>query len=258
LICILPPLWVIISSTKESAEFFAVPPTIIPRSFDFSKLVDGWKTFNFGRFYMNTIYITLGSVAFSVICNGLAGYVISKLKPKGIGVVFAVILGTLMIPGSVSMVPTYKNIISLPILHFNLINTFFPMWMMAGANAFMIIVYKSFFDGISTSFIEAGRLDGCNDLDVFVRIVLPLSKPVIFTSVILTINGTWGDFFWPYMVLKDKALYTVIVEVFQVQSLLPINKLVVLLSFAIVPPIILFCFFQKYIMQGFTMSGIKG
>lgn len=258
LVCMLPPLWVIISSGKPSAEFYSVPPTIIPHSFDINKLLDIWNEYSFGRFYINTILVTAGCVAFSVVCNGFAGYVISKLKPKGIGLVFGVIMATLMIPGSVSMVPTYINIIHFPLGNVNLINTFWPMWMMAGANAFMIIVYKSFFDGISTSFIEAAQLDGCNEFDVFWRIVLPLSKPVIFTSIILTINGAWGDFFWPYMVLKDKSLYTVIVEVFQLQSLLAEDKLIALLAFTIVPPIILFAFFQKYIMQGFTMSGIKG
>lgn len=258
LICMLPPLWVILSAAKDNAEFYSTPPTIIPHSFNWHKLVDKWKEYSFGRYYLNTVYVTVGSIISSVFFNGFAGYVLSKLKPHGVGLLFGLVMATLMVPSSVSMVTTYKNIIDFPILHFNLLNTFWPMWMMAGANAFMIIVYKSFFDGIPTSFIEAANLDGCSDIDVFFRIVLPLSKPVIGTSIILTMNGTWGDFFWPYMVLKDKNLYTVIVQVYNLQGWLASNDVIVLLTFAVLPPIVIFCFFQKYIMQGFTMSGIKG
>jgi multiple sugar transport system permease protein len=255
-------LWVIVSSAKDSAEFFAVPPTIIPRSFDFPMLLRSWNTFGLARYYLNTVYVAVGSVAFSIIFNGFAGYVLAKLKPRGHTIIFALVMGTLLMPNAVSMVPTYKNIIHFPFsfLPFgvNLLDTFWPMWLMSGANAFLIIVFKGFFDGIATSFIEAARLDGCNDLQVFSKIVLPLSKPVMFTAIILQINWTWGDFFWPYMVLKDKAMYTVIVEVFQMQQALAVNRQIVLLTFALLPPIIFFVFFQKYIMQGFTMSGLKG
>ena len=269
LICMLPPLWILVSSTKDAAEFYASPPTIIPRTFNGKVLKDIWMEYEFGKYYLNTVFVTVGSIISSVFFNGMAGYVLSKLKPHGVGLLFGLVMATLMVPSSVSMVTTYLNIIDFPLIRLinlitwlnfdsSLLDTFWPMWMMAGANAFMIIVYKSFFDGIPTSFIEAANLDGCSDIQVFFRIVLPLSKPVIGTSVILTMNGTWGDFFWPYMVLKEKSLKTVIVMVYDLQGWLPSNKVIVLLTFAVLPPIIIFCFFQKYIMQGFTMSGIKG
>ena len=124
----------------------------------------------------------------------------------------------------------------------------------------MVIVYKGFFDDIPDSLLEAGRLDGCTDSSLFTKIVLPLSKPVMFTSVILTFNSAWGDFFWPYMVLRKKETYTIMVDIFVMQQepTITIDTILIAIAVAIIPPAILFMFFQKNIMQGFTMSGIKG
>lgn len=124
----------------------------------------------------------------------------------------------------------------------------------------MVIVYKGFFDDIPDSLHEAGRLDGCIDSSLFTKIVLPLSKPVMFTSVILTFNAAWGDFFWPYMVLRKKETYTIMVDIFVMQQepTITIDTILIAIAVAIIPPATLFMFFQKNIMQGFTMSGIKG
>jgi multiple sugar transport system permease protein len=260
LVCLLPPLWVIMSSMKDIKEFFMIPPTIIPRSFHPEKLVEVWNMLNFGRYYMNTFAIALGTMAFSIILNGLTGYVLSRLKPKGSSIILLIMLWTMMLPDSVSMIPKFMNIISLPIIHVNLSNTFLPMWLMAGANAFFVLVFKSFFDGIPKALIEAARLDGCNDLGIFYRIIIPMSKPVIMVILILTLNGTWSDFLWPYLILKDPQMYTVIVKIFTMRGStgFSMDMQVVALAFAIIPPSILYIFFQRYIMQGFTLSGIKG
>ena len=257
-VCIAPPIWVILSSLKDTKEFYAIPPTIIPRSFNPEKIVEAWNTFDFSRYYLNTIIVTAGAIIMSVVCNGLAGFVLSKLKPKGSGLVFALILGSMMVPNTVSMVPVYQNIVSFPILGFNMINTIWPMMLMAGCNAFQTIVYKSFFDGIPSALIEAGKIDGCNEIQSFIKIVIPLSKAVVFTSMILTFNAEWGSFFWPFLVLRDKEVYTVIVEVFKIRNSIAQDQVLMILSFAIIPPAIMFMIFQKNIMQGLTMSGIKG
>ena len=257
-VCIAPPIWVILSSLKDTKEFYAIPPTIIPRSFNPEKIVEAWNTFDFSRYYLNTIIVTAGAIIMSVVCNGLAGFVLSKLKPKGSGLVFALILGSMMVPNTVSMVPVYQNIVSFPILGFNMINTFWPMMLMAGCNAFQTMVYKSFFDGIPSALIEAGKIDGCNEIQSFIKIVIPLSKAVVFTSMILTFNAEWGSFFWPFLVLRDKEVYTVIVEVFKIRNSIAQDQVLMILSFAIIPPAIMFMIFQKNIMQGLTMSGIKG
>lgn len=259
-ICLAPPVWVLLSSMKDIKEFFQIPPTIIPNTFHPEKLVETWNKMDFGKYYLNTFEMAAGVIIFSIVFNGLAGYVLSRLKPKGSSFIFTLMLWTMMLPNSVSMVPVFKNIVSFPIIHINLINTFWPMWLMAGAHAFYVIVFKSFFDGIPQSLIEAARLDGCSDLGIFYRIVLPLSTPVLMVIVILSLNGAWAEFFWPYLVLKDTDMYTVMVKIFTMKGEggYPMDLQMVALTFAIIPPAILFLFFQRYIMQGFTLSGIKG
>ena len=261
LICFLPPLWCMTSALKDSREFFSVPATLIPRSFHPEKLWETWEMLNFGQAYINTVIVLCGSLVMSLVCNGMMGYVLSRLRPRGYKLVLSLVLWTLMLPQSVSQVPLFKNFLSLPILGINITESYLPMWLLAGANAFYVLIFKSFFDGIPQSLIEAARLDGCTNLGIFFRVMLPLSKPVLMVIAIFTINASWSDFFWPYLVLGSRSeLYTVMVKIFYMAGSSGYSEdiQVVALIFTIIPPTILFLFFQRYIMSGFTLSGIKG
>lgn len=259
LLCFVPPLWCMTSALKDSREFFSVPATIIPRSFHPEKLWETWEMLNFGQAYLNTIFVLCGSLVMSLVCNGMMGYVLSRLRPRGYKLVLSLVLWTLMLPQSVSQVPLFKNFLSLPILGINITESYLPMWLLAGANAFYVLIFKSFFDSIPQSLIEAARLDGCTNLGIFFRVMLPLSKPVLMVIAIFTINASWSDFFWPYLVLGSRSeLYTVMVKIFYMAGWYSEDIQVVALIFTIIPPTILFLFFQRYIMSGFTLSGIKG
>lgn len=261
LVCFLPPLWCMTSALKDSREFFSVPATLIPRSFHPEKLWETWEMLNFGRAYINTVIVLCGSLVMSLVCNGMMGYVLSRLRPRGYKLVLSLVLWTLMLPQSVSQVPLFKNFLSLPILGINITESYLPMWLLAGANAFYVLIFKSFFDSIPQSLIEAARLDGCTNLGIFFRVMLPLSKPVLMVIAIFTINASWSDFFWPYLVLGSRSeLYTVMVKIFYMAGSSGYSEdiQVVALIFTIIPPTILFLFFQRYIMSGFTLSGIKG
>lgn len=261
LICFIPPLWVMTSALKDSREFFSVPATIIPQSWHPEKLWNTWNMLNFEQAYINTAYVLCGSLVVSLVCNGMLGYVLSRLKPRGYKIVLSLVLWTLMLPQSVSQVPLFKSFLSLPILGINITESYLPMWLLAGANAFYVLIFKSFFDSIPQSLIEAARLDGCSNLGIFFRIMIPLSKPVIMVIAIFAINASWSDFFWPYLVLGSRTeLYTVMVKIFYMAGSTGYSEdiQVVALIFTIIPPAILFMFFQRYIMSGFTLSGIKG
>ncbi len=260
IICILPVVWVLVSSLKSIDEFYSVPPTLWPKTFHFETIPELFSKYNFTNLYINTIINCVGVIAFSVIVNGLMGYALSKMRVKGGKIVFLVILSTYMLPTTVCMVPIYKNIIDFPVLGINLLNTNWPMWLMAGANAYYVIIFKSFFDDIPQSLLEAGELDGCSELRKFTKIVFPLSMPIISTMVILSFSGAWGNFFWPYMVLRESNIQTIMVKIYTMQqdNTIGINTLLLAISFSIIPPAILFVIFQKKIMNGFVMSGIKG
>lgn len=255
-VCIAPPLWVMLSSLKDIKEFFAVPPTIIPKTFQPEKIIETWNKLSFAKYYKNSLIMIVGSVTCAVIFNGLAGYVLSILKPKGTKFVIILVLWSLMLPATTNLVPVMKNIVWL-----KMTDSYIPLWLSYGAGAFNIMLFKSFFDALPFSLIEAARIDGCSSLGIFRKVVLPLSKAVCMVVIIMTINASWSDFLLPYIVLKNHDKYTVMVKIYDLANgatPFPYDIRLLALLFAIVPPAILFVFFQKYITQGISLSGIKG
>lgn len=259
LVCLLPPLWIILSSFKTTKELMQIPPQLLPSEISFKKFAEVWELVGFTRYYLNTILLAAGSVVFAVILNGIAGYVISALKPRGSAAILTAIIWTMLLPSTLSIVPLFKNMIHLPILGLNLSNTYWPMWLCAGANAFNILLFKNSFDNIPISLVEAARLDGCGRIGVFARIILPLSKPIISVVSIFTVNGAWGDFLLPYLMISDRKKQTVMIQIYNSQASqnFPIDHQLVSIVFAIIPPILIFFFFQKFIMGGATLGGVK-
>lgn len=258
LVCLVPPLWVLVSSLENPQTFYSMNPPLIPHPLQFSKIWTTWTELSFGRYYLNSIILAGGALIVSTVFDSLFAFVLSRLKPFGSKFMFTLVLLTLMLPATTAIVPVYKNIVNFPILHINLTNSFIPLWMMYAANAFNVIVYKSFFDGIPMDLLEAGQLDGCTSFGLFRRIIIPLSKPVVFTLAIFTLMGVWSDFFWPYLVLQNPNLQTVIVAVYTASTSMSADQTLMALTFAMVPPMIVFIIFQKYIMEGLTFSGVKG
>ncbi len=258
LFSVLPILWVVASAFKDTKEFLMDPPTIIPRSFQLWKLGKVWQEAKFGQAYFNTLCMGLGNVVFSITINGLAGFVLSRLKPKGHILILTLILWTMMMPHSMNMVPNFMTFVDFPVLHVNLTNTFLPFWLMSGAGTFYLMMFKSFFDGIPSSYLEAARLDGCSELGIYGRIILPLSKPVVFTITIFVLNGIWGDFLWPYLILTDPKLYTTGIKIYHLQTQLSIDEQYVSMLFVIIPSVVMYLCFQKYLSQGIAIGGVKG
>lgn len=256
---IIPVLWVLVSAFKDTKEFLQMPPKILPESFDISKIGRVWKKTSLAKAYMSTIYMMAGSLAVSLISNGLAGYVLSRLKPKGSTVIIVAVLWSMMLPGGLSMVPLFISFTKeVPFLGVNLLNSYIPLWLMSGASAFNVLLFKSFFDGIPRAYLEAARIDGCSEAGIFTRIVLPLSKPVFMSVAIFVFTGGWGSFMWPYLLIKNENLMPIGVRTYILQPVLPQDEYFMMLIFVIVPPIIFFCIFQKYLMDGVSLGGVKG
>lgn len=263
LMAVLPILWVALSGFKDMKEFsrgvrgadkrYAVQ--FLPVSFSPEGYLDTWNTMKFYRYYLNSLWVALGSVACALLCNGLFAYGISRLKPKGYRVVYALVMGTLMLPATTSVVPLLINITKL-----GMIGSFVPLWLSMGASAFYVVLFKNFYDAMPDSLLEAARLDGCNNLQLFFRIVFPLSMPINFVIIIYAINAAWSDFLLPYLVLGGTKLETVMVRLFTYRTSDRANEIAVIraIVFSIIPPIALFIFFQRQITQNVTAAGIKG
>ncbi|HHW56299.1 MAG TPA: carbohydrate ABC transporter permease [Clostridia bacterium] len=253
LIAVIPIVWIFLSSFKTLSEFVN-EPSFLPHKFSFNDFVNTWKVLKFWKYYVNSFYSVIGSAICAVIFNGLLAYSISKVRPKGSNLIYTLILWSLMLPPTTAIVPLFININKV-----GLQGTFIPLWLSMGANAFFVILYKQFFDSIPQSLIEAARLDGSSELGIFFRIILPLSTPINAVIVIYAINAAWSDFLLPYLVLNNTGKETVMVRLFQFRTSIATDvDIIRAIVFSIIPPIILFGIFQKYIMEGISKTGIKG
>ena len=258
LICVLPIVWIILASLKSMEEFFRVPPTFIPRKLELNKLGEVWKEISGFRLYTNSMIMLVGDVSCAIVFNGLGGYVISRLKPKGTTVLLVAVLWTMMMPNSISLVPLFKTFLDFPVVHANLTNSYIPMWIMSAANCYYILLFKNFFDTIPSAYVEAAKIDGCSNFMIFARIIAPLSGPIMMVVAIFSAMASIDNFLWPYLLIKDSTKYTISVNLYHLKSLMPMDKQVVAAFFAILPSAILFIIFQKYIMSTDSGSGVKG
>lgn len=250
---IAPLVWVMLSGFKDIREFTR-DVTILPSSFDFGRYTKTWNDLKFFKYYRNSFVSVFGSVLSAVFFNGLFGYALSRIKPAGSKVLYALVMWGLLIPATTSVVPLFVNITR---IHMN--GSFLPLWLSIGANAFYVVLFKNFFDSIPASLIEAAKIDGCTDFYIFRKIAVPLSKAIVMVVVMYAINAAWSDFLLPYLLLNNSGLETVMVRLFQFRngksSDVAILRSIV---FVIIPPIVLFLIFQKQITQVTMQSGIKG
>lgn len=260
LVCVLPVLWMFLSSFKTTQEMYAVPPKLLPSSIDFSLIAKTFESANIGKYMFNTLWIIVGCLAFDICFNGLAGYVLSRIKPKGSALLSTLLFWTMMLPG-ISMVPLYMTFVDLPILHVNMMGTFYPMWIMAACNAFNIFLFRNFFNSIPMDYIEAARIDGASNLKIFFKIILPLATPIISVVTIFSVISSWGNFFWPYLVLSNTSkepLSILLYNITQTNSSFQDNQRMMIMMFAAIPSILVYSVFSKKILGGINMSGIKG
>ena len=259
-IAVVPAIWAFVTGFKDSQEIYQIPATFFPKEFRLSRISEAWVDLSIGSNILSTFALSFCEVAAMLIVCGLGGYVISKLKPKGIKMVFVLVVWTMMMPATVRLVPLYMSFVDFPIGHINMLNSFWPLIMIAAANAFNMVLFKNFFDTVSNSLVEAARLDGCNDLRILFRIMLPLSMPAVAYTSIMTFNGTWSDFLMPMLVLSDRKLQPLPVVIFNILNTtnVKINNYMMALFLACVPPLVVFTLFQRQIMGGLNIGGVKG
>lgn len=257
LICILPVIWVLISGFKSPAEIYSIPPTLLPEHFEFSKLTDMLARANFLKYFYNSVMLIIGCLFCDIVINGLAGYVLSRIRPGGSHIVERLIFGSMLL-GGMSMVPLYMTFVDVPLVHINMTGSYMPIWLMAGANAFDVLLFRNFFNGIPKDYLEAAQIDGCSNMGIFGRIIIPMSKPVLMVVSIFCITGTWSNFMWPYLILGNTNKEPVAVMLFSLTSTLRDDETMLLTMISIVPVIIMYAIFSKNIIGGVSMSGIKG
>lgn len=267
-VTLFPAIWTIFTALKETQEIYN-GFSIFPKNLSFGIIVnrvsEGWKELQFGRSFINTIILSLGNLLSTVLVCGLCGYVLSKLKPRGSKLIFTLVVWTMMMPGQIRMVPNYISMLNFPFASqdsvvpgVSLLDTYWPFWLGAGANAFNLILFKNAFDGISNSLVEAAKLDGCSNFGVFFRVMFPLAMPIIIYVSIGALSGAWSDFFNPLLYLDKNVVTPLLVYRMQGDTTIQANVKFMGLVFASIPPFLIFVIFQKHILGGVNVGGVKG
>lgn len=253
LITIIPFAWMILSSFKTNPEIVSLTPTIFPEEWTMNNFRELFERLNFDVYLKNTLIITVFGF-FGLLINAMAGFGFAKYDFKGKNFLFLLVLATMMIPGQVTMIPVY-----LILNQMGLTNTYAGIILPGLAGAFGIFLFRQFFSNISDEMLEAARLDGASEYFIFWRVALPLSRPILAVQGILTFIGGWNSFLWPLIIANDQKYYTLSVGLQLLQGQHGANYALQMAgaAFMVVPILLIFLIFQKYILQGFDISGGK-
>jgi multiple sugar transport system permease protein len=203
--------------------------------------------------------VALGSWIIQVLVAATGGYALSVLRPKYAAILNGLVLGTLFVPAVVLLVPLYLTILHPPLIGISLINTFWAVWLPAGANAFNILLVKRFFDNLPREIFEAARTDGAGPFRLFWSIVLPMSRPILGVVSVFAIISAWRDYLWPLLVLRDPAVQPLSVRLPTLQRAIELDVYLAALAISTLIPIVLFLIFQRLFLRSAGLGGaVKG
>jgi multiple sugar transport system permease protein len=250
-----PLLWMLSASFMAPGASTSLPTPILPPSPTLANYRTLFGSTGMGRYLLNSLLIATLSTVISVSFNLMAGYAFAKLRFRGRDALFRLLLGALVIPGQVAMLPLFLMLKPL-----GLINTYGGAIVPAMASIFGIFLVLQFVRGIPDDLLEAARIDGASEFRIFLTIVVPLLAPVLATLAIFSFLGSWNDFMWPLIVLTDDALHTLPValaglsrEHVQDSELMMAGSVVTVL-----PVLVLFLALQRQYMAGLMAGGVKG
>ncbi len=260
-IALFPIIYLLASALKSDGEINSSIYTFWPKVWDFGRFVRIWQTIDFTKYYLNTFVYVIGAVICAVLFNSLLAYAIAIIKPFGYKVIDKFIFLGYMIPATLNILPLAKKIADFGFLsNPDSYLTFLPLWLSFGANAYYYMLFKDYFSRLPKSLMEAGSMDGADQLQIFRRVVLPLSKPMIGIVAIFSMTASYSDFLLPYLVLQSNKLKTLMVGIYNIGSagdILKPEDFLMLLVFSIIPQLIIFLIFQRQIMGAGANKGSK-
>lgn len=209
----------------------------------------------FWRYTATSIVLVILNLVGTLFSCSIVGYAFARMRWPGRGLSYAMMLGTMMVPAQVTMIPFF-----LIVRYLNWYNTLYPLWVGSfTANAFFVFLLHQFYKGIPTDLEDAAKIDGCGPLRIYWYIMLPLIQPALASVAIFTFMGAWGDFMQPYIYLSDQRLYPLSLGLYALQVQSGSNMSIMLAGslLMMVPVVVIFFFMQRYFIEGITMTGLK-
>lgn len=254
-----PVLWLVASSFKPNGEIFTTAASLFPDTVTIQHYLDGWKGFGnytFGTFFKNSLFIALLSSAGMVISSAFVAFGLARVRFKGRNFWFVLMIVTMMLPGQVMMIPRFVLFNKM-----GWVGTYLPMIVPSFfAGGFNIFLIMQFIRGIPRDMDEAAKIDGCSWYSIFWRIILPLIVPSLVTVGVLTFMGSWEDFMGALLYLNKPSMYTVAyaLKMFNDSSQADYGATFAMSALSLIPVLTLFFFFQKNLVEGISMQGLKG
>ena len=266
---IVPFLWMISTSLKPEPEIFRFPPVWLPSVWKWDNYAKAMTAAPFARYFLNTVIYAVGITASNLLFCSMAAYAFARLRFPGRNLLFILVLGTMMIPAQVTMVPVFIMLKRWPLLGGNdvlgagghgLLNTYTGLILPGAVGAFGIFLLRQFFMTLPRELEDAARIDGCSEAGIYWRIILPLSKPAMATLGIFTFTAAWNEFLWPLLIMSKDSMKTLQVglQVFQTQYTTTWDLLMAGTVVVTIPVLIIFLFGQRYFTRGIALSGMKG
>lgn len=257
IVCIYPFLFMLSSSFKISGEVLQYPIKLIPDNIIFTNYKDLFRDpyYNFGRWYQNTIIMTLTTIVLKIFIVTITAYAFAKIKFRGRNIIFLVLLSALMIPGDIMLIPRY--------VIFKQIHIIDKMWSLvlpATFDVYFVFMVRQAFVSIPDSLSEAAEIDGCNHFQIYYKIILPLAKPSIVTMVLFTFVWSWNDYMGPYLFITsiEKQMLSVGIKLFTEGQVTDPALQMAAATVVLIPILVLFFFSQKYFVEGVSNTGVKG
>ena len=249
-ICLFPFLWMVSTSFKETSEIYKMPPDLLPTNPTVQNYIEGWKGADFGLFFKNSLFITIIATVGTVLSSAFVAYGFARFKARFSGLLFTILLATMMLPTQVTLIPQYLMYNKL-----GMVNTYFPLlipsWL--GGGAFNIFLFIQFFRTLPKELDEAAKIDGANSFQIFTKIMLPAVKPVMLAVLVMSLVYNWNDFFSPLIYLNDNKKFTIAIglQFFKgSQGNVQIGQMMAMSLVALLPVLIIFAICQKYFIQG--------
>jgi multiple sugar transport system permease protein len=257
LLTLVPFLWGLSTSLKGRADIYAYPPQWIPSPVHWANYTEIWREYPFHLFYWNSLYISVVIVGGQLLTSSLAGFVFARLRFPGRDKLFLVYLASMMVPGQVIMIPIF-----LIVKYLGWIDSHLSLIVPALAGPFGTFLFRQFYLSVPEDLVDAAKIDGCNPLQTYYHVFLPISKPALATLGVFTFMGTWNSFLWPLILLRTPALYTVTLGLATLQGADQFRTawqyVMAGTMTAMIPVLLVFLAAQRYFVEGITITGLKG
>ena len=254
LVMVTPLLWMVVTSIETVAEIRRFPPVLIPGGIEWGNYETVLRDAPFARWFVNTMVVTLACVLGNLVFCSLAGYAFARLRFAGSGIVFFLLLTTLMVPFQVVMIPTFLIVRSA-----GLIDTLGALILPNLATAFGVFMMRQFFRTLPVELEDAARIDGASRFGVLVRILLPLSAPALATLAVITFMWTWNDFLWPLITIYSEDKMTLQLGLTTFQGAHQTNTALLMAAnvMSMLPILLVFFLAQRWFVRGIATSGLK-